>query len=202
MCVPQSSLYPRKLSRLTLSLRGAERRHTCGGHNRLMRKLIFLCLTLLLAAPAAALAGRGSPGDGTLSIKDGKGNVAMNARGGLIMRCGRCVVTVDDPVPGDGTGPVVFGEDLGATKQLTGTATLYRNTDRSDMRIRIIGGFFKVTVKGAGINVSLVGNGKVWLQADALADNPGTFAFDEDESQPLPFIRTKFQLGSSGNAGG
>lgn len=165
-----------------------------------MRKLIFLCLTLLLAAPAAALAARGTPGDGTLSIKDGKGNVVINARGGLIMRCGKCTVTIDDPVAGDGSGPVVFGEDF--ARQITGTATLYRNSDKSDIRIRIIGGFFKVTVRGAGINVSLVGKGKVDLQANALADDPGTFAFDDAAPQPLPFLRTNFQLGASGNPGG
>jgi hypothetical protein len=163
-----------------------------------MRKLIFLCLTLLLATPAAALAGKNTPGDGTLSIKDGKGNVVINARGGLIMRCGKCTVTIDDPVPGDGTGPVVFGEDLNATKQITDTVTLYRNTDRSDMRIRIIGGYFKVNVKGAGINVSLVGKGNVTLQANAFAEDPGTFAFDDAPPQPLPFLRTNFQLGVAG----
>jgi hypothetical protein len=161
-----------------------------------MRTALFACSLLLLALPPAALAGRNAPGDGTLAVKDGRGLVTIAARGGLIMRCASCDVTIDDPVPGDGSGPVTFGEDV--AKQITGTATLYRNRDRSDMRIRIIGGFFKVTVKGSGINVTLVGKGKVTLQADALADDPGTFAFEDQAPAPLPFLRSKYQLGTAG----
>lgn len=167
-----------------------------------MRKLIFACLVALLALPTVALAGRRAPGDGTLSIKDGKGVVVINARGGLIMRCGRCDVTIDDPVAGDGTGTVAFGADV--IRQLTDTATLYRNNDKSDMRIRIIGGFFTAKVKGAGIHVSLVGKGMVVIQGDATADDTGSYAFGDDALQPLPIVRTKFPLGTpgTGNAGG
>jgi hypothetical protein len=160
-----------------------------------MRKLLLPCLLLLLAAPAVALAGRSVPGDGTLSVKDGKGVVVITARGTLIMRCGKCDVIIDDPNTTDGTGAIWFGADV--VRVVTETSTLYRNKDKSDMRIRLVGGFFRATIKGADINVSAVGKGNVVLLADK-GDDVGTFALDDGPVLPLPAQRQKFPLGTTG----
>jgi len=160
-----------------------------------MRKLVFPCLVLLLALPAAALAGRNSPGDGTLSVKDGVGTVKLDLRGALIMRCGRCNVLIDDPVTGDGE-VVAYGWDV--QRDVGGTKTLYINRDKTDMRLRLIGGTFSARVTGSKVNISAVGKGSVVLMADPTAENPGVYSIDDEGAQPLPLPRTKFQLGTSG----
>lgn len=161
-----------------------------------MRKLLLVCLLGLLALPAAALGARNAPGDGTLSVKGGNGTVVLAMRGGLILRCGRCTVTIDDPVSGDGSGAIAFGADI--VRPLDETKTLYKNDNKGDMRIRIIGGFFSARVNGAGINLSAVGKGTVVMWANPLTDEPGTYALDDADPLPVPYLRVKLPLGVTG----
>lgn len=161
-----------------------------------MRKLVLLCAFALLALPAAALAGRNAPNDGTLSVKGGSGTIVLNLRGALIMRCGRCDVVITDFAPSDGNDTVSFGDDFQI--QISDTQTLYRNRNKSDMRIRLIGGRFTARITGSGLNVSAVGRGSVVLLADPVADFPGTYSIDDASAAPLPALRLKLPLGQTG----
>jgi hypothetical protein len=161
-----------------------------------MRKTVLLCALVLLALPAAALAGRNAPGDGTLSVKDGRGLVVLSIRGALIMRCSTCDVLITDPAPGDGNDPVSFGDDF--QNKLSETSTLYRNRDKSDMRIRVIGGRFTARITGRDLNISAVGKGSVTLLADPVAEFPGTYSIDDVGAAPLPALRMKLPLGQTG----
>ena len=162
--------------------------------NLTMRKLLLICALMAVTVPAVALAGKRAPGDGTLQVRDGSGHVTINARGGLIGRCGRCEVLIDD-FGADIALPVVFGADV--KRQVGETAMRYVNrAGTDDMRFRI-SGRNKVVIKGSDINVSVVGTGVVFLNGIA-----GEFAFDGEAFQPLPETRTRFQLGVPANAGG
>jgi len=162
-----------------------------------MRKILYACLIAALALPAVSIAARRAPGDGTLSVKDARGLVLVTARGGLIGRCAkRCEILIDDPVPGDGSGPVVFGDDF--ARQVSDTAMIYRG---NDIRFRIIGGAYRVKVTGVGINLSAVGKGSFTLDGAGTGDD-GSYAVDGGEYLPLPDERTRQPLGAPAPAGG
>lgn len=165
-----------------------------------MRKLLLFCALVAISAPAAALAGKRAPGDGTLQIRDGDGFVFVHVRGAVLGRCTDCTLTIDDPVLGDGTGAIVFGADQ-TPRQLTDTKTRYVNkAPRTDMRFRIIGGLSRVTINGEGINLSVVGRGFAQVQADVTAIDAGAYAVDGGDFSPLPLAKTRIQLSAA--AGG
>jgi hypothetical protein len=168
-----------------------------------MRKLLLVCAVIAVAAPAGALAGKRAPGDGTLQVRGGDGIVFVQVRGAVLGRCSDCTLTIDDPVVGDGTGAIVFGEDVEKTRLLTETKTRYVNrSPKTDLRFRIIGGLSKVTINGEGINLSVVGRGFGRVHADVTSPDPGEYAVDGGDFQPLPLARTTVQLGANANSGG
>lgn len=167
-----------------------------------MRKLLLFCALVVISAPAAALAGKRAPGDGTFQVRNGDGFVYVQVRGAVLGRCSNCTLTIDDPVVGDGTGAIVFGDDF--ERQLSDTKTRYVNrSPRTDMRFRIIGGLSRVSINGEGINLSVVGRGFGRVQADFTALDPGEYAVDGGEFTLLPLGKTEFKLGGpNANSGG
>ncbi len=158
-----------------------------------MRKLaVFWVCVLALGLPAASGALTGAIGDGTLVVKDGRGTVSVAARGAIIGRFDSGSVWIDDPVPGDGSRPIVYG--YSSERQLTATRTLYIGTN---VRFRLIGGFFRAKVNATGINVSAVGRGyaTVW-GGDALGGfiDAGFFSVNGDDFKPMPDTAKTFQL--------
>src|SRR5829696_2955727 len=109
-----------------------------------MRRLLtFAMLVTALALPASSGARERGPNDGTLSVKDARGTITLNVRGGLIGSFANGRVTISDPI------------------ERNETTTTWRGTR---VRFRIIGGAFRVVIKGRGINLSLVGKGNVTLK--------------------------------------
>src|ERR1041384_6956742 len=101
-----------------------------------MRRLLtFAVLALALALPAGAAARLRGPDDGTLSVKDARGIVTIQGRGAVIGSFTKGQVTINDPVDGDGTGPIVTGDEW--SKDKSDTATVWGGTR---VRFRIIGG--------------------------------------------------------------
>jgi hypothetical protein len=76
-----------------------------------MRRLLPVALLAILAFPAGSAASERAATDGTLSVKDGRGTVVVAARGGVIGSLAQGRVTIVDPVDGDGTGPIVTGDN-------------------------------------------------------------------------------------------
>jgi hypothetical protein len=147
-----------------------------------MRSLLLtVALLAALMVPAASTAHTRSATDGTLSIKGGRGKVILNVRGGVIGSLGNGSVTITDPVDGDGTGPVVTGEDFPPVER-SDTTTSWRG---SKVRYRIIGGAFRIVVKGRGINLSLIGKGQVTLDG-AGTDDDGTYSVNGGDYSPIP----------------
>jgi hypothetical protein len=157
-----------------------------------MRRLLtFAVLALALALPAGAAARPAGSTDGTLSVKDAKGIVTIQGRGGVIGSFAKGSVTINDPVDGDGTGPIVTGDDW--SKDRSDTATVWGGTK---VRFRIIGGTFRVVVRGRGINLSFVGKGNVILNG-AGTDDDGSYAVNGADYNPIPAFALPFALSAT-----
>jgi hypothetical protein len=136
-----------------------------------MRRLLVTLGVLALAAPAAGLAGREDPGDGTLSLRGGHGTFTVSARGAVIGSFAHGKVIVTDPIDGDGTGPIVSGDEWQKDRP-DGITTVYGGTR---VRFRLIGGTFRIRVVGSGVTLSVVGRGQVTLNG-AGTDDDGTYS--------------------------
>ena len=157
-----------------------------------MRRLLTFGMLAALALPAASAARTHGATDGTLSVQDARGTITISARGGVIGSFARGSVTISDPIDGDGTGPIVSGDDFPPIER-NDTTTTWRGTK---VRFRIIGGSFRIVVKGRGINLSLVGTGKVTLSG-AGTDDDGSYSVNGGEYFAVPGFSLPFQLSSA-----
>jgi hypothetical protein len=153
-----------------------------------MRQLITFAVLVSLAIPATSAARALGPNDGTLSVRDGRGTITISARGGVIGSFAQGSVRIVDPVPGDGSGPIVSGDEWSVERNET--TTTWGGTK---VRFRIIGGGFRIRVQGRGINLSLVGKGNVTLNGAGSGDD-GTYSVNSDAYSPIPDFLTAFPL--------
>jgi hypothetical protein len=156
------------------------------------RLLTFAMLALALTVTAGAGARPAGPNDGTLSVKDARGIVTVQGRGGVIGTLAKGSVTITDPIDGDGTGPIITGDDFPPIDRSETTTTWRGNK----VRFRIIGGWFKIVVRGRGINVSFVGKGNVILNG-AGTDDDGTYAVNGSEYNIIPAFALPFALSAT-----
>jgi len=159
-----------------------------------MRTLLVPFL-LVLVLPATAFANQPNPGpagSGTLSIREGRGMVQLNARGSITGRL-RGRITITDPTPYDSKRPVVYG----ATK------TTYKNDRKviyqgKNVRFRLIGALYTIRLEGRAIFMSAIGRGKGQVdgdgdvQADIFYD--GVWSLNDEPYHSLPDEPTKFDL--------
>jgi hypothetical protein len=156
-----------------------------------MRTLLTFAVLVALALPAASAARNHGASDGTLSVRDARGTVTISVRGGVIGSFARGSVRISDPVDGDGTGPIVTGDEW--SNERDATTTTWGGTK---VRFRIIGGSFRIVVKGRGINLSLVGKGNVTLDGAGTLDD-GSYSVNGGEYLPLPGFALPFLLSSA-----
>jgi hypothetical protein len=145
-------------------------------------------LLAVLVVTGTASARSGAPNDGTLTVKNADGRVVISGgfKGAVIGRFDKGQVTIKDLNPNDGIGPIVTGADQ--TQSLTDRTTRYSG---SNVRFRMIGGQFLVTVFGANINLSAIGKGLIQLNGTitrGFADD-GTYSVNGATHQfpPFPF---------------
>jgi hypothetical protein len=146
-----------------------------------MRRFLTFAVLVALAIPATSAARARGPNDGTLSVRDAHAKIVISGRGGVIGSFARGSVTISDPIDGDGTGPIVTGEDFPPIER-NETTTTWRG---SRVRFRIIGGAFRVVIKGRGINLSFVGKGNVTLNGAGTGDD-GTYSINGGEYSAIP----------------
>jgi hypothetical protein len=162
-----------------------------------MRRLIgFTVLVIVLAVPAAAFAIVTLGDDGSLSVKNGVGRVALQPFNGSILgrvATGR-VAIVDQALNGIDSGTVdVWGCDnphLNPTDRLTVCSG-------TNLRFRVIDGRYRIVVRGSGINLSAVGRGTVTL--DGSGENPdvdsdGQYSLNDGAYKSLPNVQKPFSL--------
>lgn len=151
-----------------------------------MRRPVVLMTLLALALPAGASAAVRAPGDGSLSVRDLDGTIAVVAKGGVIGRCGSCVLVLDEWKT-DEILPVVTGakgtdlDDDGAKERFAG----------KDLRWKVMGGSFSMIVRnGVDVDLSLVGKGRVrWIRG-----TDGTYVLNGGDTQFVLPPSLSFQL--------
>ncbi len=158
-----------------------------------MRRTVVICVSLVaLAVPAVALAIRDAPGDGTLVVKNGSAPrgtpvVTLVIRGAVIGQITQGAVVIDDPTPGDGFSPEVTGaswrKDVGDTTQKWGGV---------DFRFRAVGGSYRITIYGSGVDLVASGHGNVILAGSPdLPTRDGLFSLNGGDFRSLPATPTK-----------
>jgi hypothetical protein len=156
-----------------------------------MRALLTFAVLVALALPAASAARNQGASDGTLSVRDGRGTITISVRGGVIGSFARGSVRISDPIDGDGTGPIVTGDEW--SNERDATTTTWGGTK---VRFRIIGGSFRIVVRGRGINLSLVGKGSVTLDGASTVDD-GSYSVNGGEYLAMPEFPFPFSLSST-----
>ena len=164
-----------------------------------MRRLALGLMVLALAAPVGALAASKPPA-GALSIEGGKGVIVIRGNGGLLGRVGHGSVEIVDLTPGDTWRPTVNGVTRSKRSFTKGT----------NVSFRILGGDYRVTVRGDGISVSARGSGAATLLGvpGLLGDSTGIFSTDleadcqdsPDQCQSIPLTLTRVPFGKTDSA--
>lgn len=166
-----------------------------------MRSLIFLACTFAVAAALAATAGAVGTVNGTLSVAEGRGLVGVDLRGSVIGRLGNGTLRVTDLTPRDRFGEIVFGRDL-VEETISPRTVVYRG---QAIRFRMLGGAYRVTLRGRGIDLAAVGRGQVWLDGEprALDESTGLYSVTGVDCgieplvcTPLPDEPARFTIGS------
>jgi len=159
-----------------------------------MRRFALTLVCLFgLATPAAALATRGAPSDGTLVVRnadDGEGVgtdsrpvVVLVVHGSVIGRItdqGR--IRIDDLTQGGDNTPEVSGATW--HKDVSQIATAWGGTA---LRFRAVGGWYRVTIWGSKVSLFAIGNGNVTLIGQpGMPVGDGVFSVDDSTFRSLP----------------
>jgi hypothetical protein len=129
-----------------------------------MRKLILLaCLCAALAATPAWAARGAAPEAGTLSIERGRGTVVLEVRGNVLGRLTNGAITVTDRTPNDAYDANVTGKRMVVQRSLSPTRFYVRG---QGLRFRMLGGSYRVVIRGQGISLSAVGRGSVTIDGE------------------------------------
>jgi hypothetical protein len=97
-------------------------------------------------------------------------------------------ITIVDPIDGDGTGPIITGDEW--SREVSDTTTTWGG---KKVRFRLIGGFFKIRVVGRGINLSVVGKGTATVNGAGTLDD-GSFAVNGSDYVAIPDLPVTFVL--------
>ena len=156
-----------------------------------MRHVSLVLLLAGLLAPAA-LAASESVEDGTLAVKNGRGFVKLEVTGVVIAQIDAGRITVEDREAERGTTPRVRGAE-----RLRVLSETKRRWMGSDMRVRLVGGDWKVTIFGRGIDLSVVGQGAITIHGrgdeQAIVED-GTYSLNDAPWRSLPDEPKTFQL--------
>lgn len=175
-----------------------------------MRRTLLLAVLAALAVPAAALALKAAPGDGTLSVREGDGTIQLELRGAIIGRIGSGTLWLDDPKSGLCDEQLVFGADVESTRAVysKGEYELRCVYTGTNMRFRLVGGDHDISiVRGRDVAISAVGRGTAFLRGrGAISGLPdGTYSVDGRDYVSLPDAGRDLQIGTplppSGGAG-
>jgi hypothetical protein len=161
-----------------------------------VRRLALGLMVLALAVPVGVLAAAKPPA-GALSIESGKGVIVVRGNGGLLGRVAHGSVELVDLTPGDAWRPAVNG--ITRQRRIVSKG--------ANLSFRILGGDYRVTVKGEGISVSARGSGVATLLGvpGLLNSDTGIYSTDleadcqdaPDQCQAIPTTLTRVLFGKT-----
>lgn len=172
-----------------------------------MRSLALFACAAAVAGALSGLAGAAEPTGGTLSVERGRGIVTLDLRGSVLGRLAGGVLRVTDQTPNDRFAPTVVGRKV-TQERMNAKTTVYRGVG---LRFRMLGGGYRVNVRGTGIDLSAVGKGSVILDGEPrfLGDDSGVYSLDGVDCDiqpelclPLPTDPARFVLGAPQTGGG
>jgi hypothetical protein len=156
-----------------------------------MRTALTILLALALVLPVAA--GAAKRPQGSLSIEGGRGTITIKAQGGVLGKV-RGAVQIVDLTPNDKWRPIVNGVKQERGGWVRG----------SEVSFRVLGGRFKIQLRGEAISVAVRGIGVAGFKGEpgALGET-GVFAVGEsadciaepDLCEPVPVEATKVTFG-------
>ncbi|MDQ3894814.1 MAG: hypothetical protein M3292_09180 [Actinomycetota bacterium] len=149
--------------------------------------LLVGALVFVVGIPAAFAVRRPRP-DGTLSVRDGRGLVKLAASGSFIGRIDSGRIVAIDATPNNANYPIVFG---GKLRRETSRVT---EVSGPNIRFRLVGGFYRLRIEGAGVDLSAVGRGNATLDGDDRSSDTGVYSLNGADFQPLPYEPTTLQL--------
>ena len=169
-----------------------------------MRKLILLaCVFAVLVTPAWGALGA-DPEAGYLTIERGRGTVTLDVRGNVLGRLTNGSITVTDKTPNDAYAATVTGRRMVVQRRLTPTKLYVRG---QGLRFRMLGGSYRIVIRGQGISLSAVARGTVSIDGEPrfLADDLGVYSVESDvdcgfEPQsctPIPDEPVRLKLGGT-----
>ena len=162
--------------------------------------MLALIVCLVVGAAMAGSAGAVDPGTSELSVERGKGVVVLELRGSMLGLLGNGGLTVIDLTPRDRYTATVVGRKM-KTVYLGLRTTRYRG---QGLRFRMLGGGYRIVVRGSGMALSAVGRGWVTLDGDRLTplDDAGVYSLDGVDCSlepasctPLPDETERYTLG-------
>ncbi len=173
-----------------------------------MRKPILLACSIAAAAVLGGSAGAAGPDVGVLSVEDGKGMVMLDLKGSVLGRLSTGTLRVTDHTPWDRYSALVGGKKL--TQERLGPRTVvYRG---QGLRFRMVGGGYRIVVRGTGISVSAVGRGVVSLDGEprVAGEDVGVYSLEDGVDcdvervlcTALPDEPERFTLGAPPGDGG
>jgi hypothetical protein len=121
------------------------------------RALLSILLVTALAAPAVVFAADPPKrASGALSVERAMGTIRVTARGGLLGRIDSGSIQLVDLSPNDRWFPVVNGLGRGVVVTLRG----------DDISFRLLGGQYRLVVRGRGISIAARGHGSAVLDGE------------------------------------
>jgi hypothetical protein len=160
-----------------------------------VRRLALGLMVLALAVPVGVLAA-GKPPAGALSIEGGRGVIVIRGNGGLLGRVAHGSVEIVDLTPVDAWRPAVNGVTRGRRSWTKG----------ANLSFRILGGEYRITIKGEAISVSARGSGVATLLGvpSFPSSDTGIYSADleadcqdsPDQCQVIPLTLTRVPFGS------
>jgi hypothetical protein len=142
-----------------------------------MRRLIIpVCLAAAFAALVGAARGA-EPEAGTLTIERGRATIVLDVRGNVLGRLTNGSITVTDKTPNDAYLANITGKRIVAQRRLTATKVFYRG---QGLRFRMLGGSYRIVLRGAGISLSAVGRGAVSIDGEPRfeGDDVGLYSLE------------------------
>jgi hypothetical protein len=173
-----------------------------------VRRTLGICVFLVaLVVPAAASALQLKDGDGTLVVTNGtapRGTpvVTLVIKGAAIGHLDAGRVVIQDLVPNDPNSPEVTGFSWKRDSQDL-TETTYGGVGQN-FRFRAVGGAYKITIYGQGVDLVASGTGNVVLAGSPDAGGTdGKYSLNGQDFRSLPDTPTKqLQIGVSNGSTG
>ncbi len=151
------------------------------------RMLLVAALAVLFTVPSAF---SGTAGDGTLSVKRGRGHVTLKFRGTVIGRIASGSVQIKDFRPFDDNDPQFLGCKTRIDLNLTTTVCRGKK-----ITFRALDGRYNVNLRGNGVFLSVVGKGTVMIDGNGDLGVPdGVMSLNAGPYQSLPDTATSFTL--------